>query len=173
MYLQPGFGAAGMSSNEAIAVLQKLLDSAPANAFKDFDVVFDTSQATGSGIDPDNRLWIIHGKTFEAVRQATAAAGGTVAVQTLTTELARRIARARQVAFQDTIANGTLGKVDDVRAAIENMITVLKSGDAIPVAVAAINIVQPSTLSRNAKIAIAGGTVLALGGLAAFLLARR
>src|SRR5437868_6990268 len=42
MYQQPGFGEATvMSAQQAITVLEGLLTAAPADAFPDFDVVFD------------------------------------------------------------------------------------------------------------------------------------
>lgn len=176
MYLQPGFSeATGMHPQDAIKTLEGFLSLAPGDAFRDFDVVFDTSKAGGAGIDATNRLWIIHGGTLGSLQLAVAAAGGTITTSRPNADLAKRIANARQGAFQESIADATFGKVDDVRNAIENMITALKSGQVTPVAPSPLVVSTAGPrLSRNAKLAIAGGTaVLAVGALTAVLLARR
>jgi hypothetical protein len=171
MYQQPGFGDPS-STGQAIAILENLLAVAPADAsFSSFDVVWANNTATGAGIDGVNKLWIIHGHTFEQVRQATAAAGGTINATTATGDLARRIARSR-ASTDSTIANATIGKVDDVRAAVENMIEVLRSGNARPVTINPI-ILAKGPWPTGAKIAVAGAGVLALGTLATVLLMRR
>lgn len=177
MYLQPGFGtASGMSAQEAIRTFEGFLSLAPANAYGDFDVVFDTGTASGAGMDVDNRLWVIHGGTLGSLQLAVAAAGGIFATQTPDADLARRLARARQL--DPTIVNATVGKVSDVRYAVENMIAALKAGTAKPVAPSPILVPTAATstgkLSKPAKIAIAGGTaLLAVGAVTAFLLTRR
>ena len=171
MYRQPGFGDPS-STGQAIAILENLLSLAPANEFLNYDVVWATDTATGAGTDTVNRLWIIHGHTFEQVRQATAAAGGTVNATKPDADLAKRIARART--GDPAIVDATLGKVDDVRAAIENMIQVLRSGGAVPVAVNPV-IITKAKWPVTTKVAIAGATVgvIALGALTAVLLVRR
>jgi hypothetical protein len=170
MYQQPGFGDPS-STGQAIAILENLLSLAPAGSFLDFDVVWAVNAATGAGVDVANKLWVIQGHTFEQVRQATAAAGGTINATTATGDLAKRIARARAGA-DPAIVDATLGKVDDVRAAVENMIQVLRSGNAMPVAINPV-IITKAKWPVGAKVAVAGAGVLALGALTTVLLMHR
>lgn len=180
MYLQPGFGAAGgMSTQEAINTLEWFLSVLPSpSSFANYDVVFDTDTSRGTGIDALNKLFVIHGGSLGDLQLAIAAAGGVIAAQTPDSDLAKRIARSRSL--DPTIRDSTFGKLDDVRHAVENMIAVLKSGAAQPIAPTPITIMTASAaapgfkLTRNAKIAIAGGTaLLAVGTLTAVLLTRR
>jgi hypothetical protein len=162
-----------MTPQSAIHVLEGLLSLAPAGAFLDYDVVFDTESAGGAGIDALNRLWVIHGGTFEQVRQAVAAAGGVVGTQLPTSDLTKRIIAAREVT--PSIANVTLGKVDHVLDGVANMIDVLKSGQARPIAVTPITAVAATPrLATPKQFAIAGATVgvVLLGVIGAVLLTR-
>jgi hypothetical protein len=169
MYMQPGFGAAGMSAEDAIAVFERFLGM--VTTFHSFDVVFDVGTSTGAYSDFNNRLWVVHGGTMALLQQATAAAGGTVAAQVPNSDVTARINNARMM--DPTIAIATLGTLDDVKAAIENMITALKSGDVTPVAPRPIAISKPP-MSRKTKIVIAAatGSAVVLGLVTAVLLKR-
>lgn len=179
MYLQPGApaGFGNVEDDNAIAVFEGFLSLTPANTFGNFDVVFDTLTATGVGIDTDRQLAIIHGGTLQALQVAVAQAGGRIVTQTPDAGLAARIKSARTL--EPTIRDSTLGKLSDVRAAVDNMIAVLKAGTNRPVAVT--NVLPPTAaaaalpaFSKTTKIAIAGATaVVAIGALSAFLLSRR
>lgn len=167
MYLQPGFGAAaGMSVQEAIRTLENFLALLPADAYGDFDVVFDRSAASGAGVDVDNRLWIIHGGTVGPLQRAVAAAGGIFKTQSPDADLAKRIASARQL--EPTIVDATLGKVSDVRYAVENMIVALRARPP--------ELAPPTAAARKlptAKIAIAGTALLAIGAVTYLLVKSR
>ena len=163
-----GFGSA--AEQAAIAALEGFLAFAPTG-FDDFDVVFDTASASGVGVGSTTRLMIIHGATLRAIQGATATAGGIFATQTPSTDLAKRIAAQRDLG-DPQLVNATLGKVEDVRAAVDNLITVLKSGEATPLVPAPA--VSSFKLSRNAKIVIGGvAGVLALAGITALALRAR
>jgi hypothetical protein len=179
MYQQPGvpagFGSAAVavSPQEAIAVLNGLLSLVPAGAYSDYDVVFDTGTAGGAGVDIDNKLWIIHGGTFDQVRYAVAAAGGNTVTMTPDANLAQRITNARELTPE--IVMGTLGKLGKVRDTISYMIELLQSGQAQPVAVTPITIATSAgQLATPKQLAIAGATVgvVALGVIGAVLLLR-
>jgi len=180
MYMQPGvpagFGDAGspMTAQQAIAVMQGLLASAPAGYYGDFDVTYATNSATGSGMDVANQLWIIQGKTFEALRHAVAAAGGNTVLQTPSADLKKRIAAAR-AGGDPQIVDGTLGKAAKVRETIEYMIELLQSGEARPVAVTSVVATAAAPkLATPKQFAIAGATVgiAAVFAVGAVLLAR-
>jgi hypothetical protein len=170
-----GFGDfGGAAENAAIAAFEGFLAFAPTG-FDDFDVVFDTSSASGVGVSVDNRLMIIHGATLRAIQGATATAGGVFATQTPNANLAKRIAAERVIADQP-IVNATLGPVSDVRAAVDNMIEALKAGTTTPLIPTPQPAVGATTgLSRNTKIAIGVGiaAAFALGAVAAFTWRRR
>lgn len=181
MYMQPGvpagFGDAGtMTPQQAIAVLQGLLSLAPSGYYGDYDVVVDTETASGAGIDVQNLLWVIHGGTFEQLRYAIAAAGGSTALQTPNANLSQRITNARVIT--PSIVMGTLGKSAKVRETIEYMIELLQTGQAKPAAVtpAPITVTAAATpkLATPKQFAIAGATVgiAAAFAIGAVLLAR-
>lgn len=178
MYQQPGvpagFGDAGtMSPKTAIAVLQGLLSLAPAGHYGDYDVVVDGETSSGAGIDVQNLLWVIHGGTFSALRQAIAAAGGSTAMQTPDANLTKRITNAR--GLTPSIVMGTLGKAGKIRETVEYLIELLQSGQARPVAVTPITatVAAPQYATRK-QYAIAGATVGAvlLGVVGVVLLTR-
>jgi len=183
MYMQPGvpagFGDAKplftvqMSPKTAIAVIQEVLALAPSGYYGDYDVVIDGETASGAGVDVTNLLWIIHGGTFDRLRQAIAAAGGNTVLQQPNADLAARIANARQIT--PSIAAGTLGKAAKIRETLEYMIELLQSGQAKPVAVTPIAVAtKPTQHATPKQFAIAGATVglAAAFAIGAVLLAR-
>lgn len=171
MYMQPGvpagFGAAdvAMTPQQAIAVLQGVLSLAPAGYYGDYDVVVDGESGSGAGIDVMNLLWVIHGGTFDKLRQAVAAAGGNTTMQTPDANLTKRITNAR--GLTPSIVMGTLGKAAKIRETIEYMIELLQSGQAKPVPVTPVTIATAPKFATPKQFAIAGATV---GIAAAFVI---
>jgi hypothetical protein len=184
------FGALGLTTAEtsAIKTLEGFLSFAPTG-FDDFDVVFDQLTATGVGVDVNNDLMIIHGGTMRALQEATAVAGGTVTTQAPNRSLLLRIQLSRNTS-DPQIANATLGKVADLRAAVENLIDALKTGKTTPRPVtplpvvtarpgpvlttaSATSLTSVKKLTPGAKIAIGTGAVVAVGIITALAIVAR